>query len=85
MSAEQVGGHDHVKLRRIADELHGAVVHIHVRKRHVGIVAAGLRYDLTPQFRGFQNIGLVHRQEFFLRPRASSNARSAMRRISSSV
>jgi len=36
-----------------------------VRKRHVGIAAAGLRDDLTPQFRGFQNIGLVHRQEFF--------------------
>ncbi len=37
--AEQVGGDDHVELARVADQLHGAVVGIHVRQCNVGIFA----------------------------------------------
>ena len=30
---------------------------------YVGIVASGFRHNRAPQFRGFQNVGFVHRQK----------------------
>ena len=63
--AENVAGGDYVKLFGRAHELHGGVVHIHVRKLHVGIIFGHFVEDFFPQFGGFQYVGLVHAAQFF--------------------
>jgi hypothetical protein len=48
-----------------ADQLHRAVVHVHVRERHVGIVASHLADHVAPELHTFQDIGLVHGNQVF--------------------
>ena len=61
--AEHVGGHDHVELLGVPNELHGAVVHQHVLELHVSVafLTVDPGHDLAPQLRGLEHVGLVHR------------------------
>jgi len=61
--AEHVGRHDDVKLGGMGDQLHGAVVHVHVAQLHVGIGAPFFRHHVPPELGAFQDVGLVHGEE----------------------
>ena len=58
--AEHVLCQNDVKLFRIADQLHRAVVHQHIFQLHIRIVSGHLRGDLSPVPGGIQDIGLVY-------------------------
>ena len=58
--AEHVGGDDHVELPRRAHQLHGRVVHEHVRKRHIRVLRRHGVHRLAPQARALQHVRLVH-------------------------
>src|SRR3989442_1674835 len=58
--AEQVGGHEHVELLRVADELHGAVVHVEVGELDVRIAFRDVAHHAAPERRGFEDVRLVH-------------------------
>ena len=59
--AEQVGSHEHVELLRVADELHGAVVHVEVDELDVRIAFRNVAHHAAPERRGFEDVRLVHR------------------------
>ena len=61
--AEHVGGDDHVELAGVADELHRAVVDVHVLEIHVRIIAPHLGDHIPPEFRGLEDVGLVHGEQ----------------------
>ena len=61
--AEQVAGYHHVKLRRVQNELHGGVVHVHVADLDLRVFAAQALDRLAPQAAALQHVGLVHRAE----------------------
>ena len=65
---------------RIADKLHGAVVHVKVRIFDFGIILSHARRNLSPKARGFQNIGLVHHAHLFvsLHRRIEAHAQDAL-------
>ena len=47
--AEHIGAQQHIKLARIMHKLHGGVVHIHVRKRNIGIILGYGFHAAAPQ------------------------------------
>ena len=60
-----------------ADQLHGAVVGIHVRQLHVGIVGGDLGRDGPPQGARLHDIGLVHRADAALAGAGQFKGRAA--------
>ena len=62
--AEHVFGDDDIEISRLADDLHGSVVHEHIVHRHLGILPGYPLGRFTPQTRGFQHVGLVDDCQF---------------------
>ena len=58
--SEHVLGQNHIKLRGILHQLHGAVVNQHVGKLHIRVVLCHLVHHRSPKAGGIQNIRLVH-------------------------
>ena len=82
--AERVLGQDHVEPLGVLDELQPRRVDEHVLELHVRIVGGDACHRLAPEPRGLEHVRLVHRGEKCApRPRASSNARRAIRSIAS--
>ncbi|MNS68679.1 hypothetical protein D3C72_1019640 [compost metagenome] len=77
--AEQVAGHDDIELARVAHQLHGGVVDIHVRQLHVRILARHFNDDVAPELGRLQHIGLVHAAQLLvaLAGRFEADARNA--------
>ena len=62
--AEHVLRHDDVEISRLADDLHGSVVHEHIVHRHLGILFGDALGGFAPQTRSFEHVGLVDDREF---------------------
>lgn len=74
------------KLRGVAHQLHGGIVHIHVGQLHIGILAVRFENHFLPQARSFQSTLLFSTEHTLPRRlRAVSKATVAIRRISSSL
>ena len=75
--AEQVTRQNHVELLGCAHQLHGRIVHIHVRQLDIGVVFRDLDNHLAPQDAGIEYVGLVHRAK--LAAALTRNSESHMR------
>ena len=64
--AKDVARGNHVKLFGRAHQLHGGVVHIHVREFYIGVLFAHFVKDFAPQFGGFQHVGFAYGADFFV-------------------
>ena len=63
--SEHVLGHDDVKLLGLKDELHGAVIDIHVGQGDFRIILCDLGDDPAPQAGSIEDVGLVHAADLF--------------------
>ncbi len=62
--AEDIPGHHHIELLGVAYQLHGGVIDIHVRERHILIFRiAKFLHLLAPHLGGLQHVGLIHRAQ----------------------
>ena len=57
---KNVAGEDDVELRRIAHQLHGGVVHVHMAQFHVGVVGVHFLHHGLPEAGGLQHVALFH-------------------------
>ena len=75
--AEHVAGDDHVELLRVAHQLHGAVVDVHVRSARRPECFGFLSDDFAPELRRLEHVGLVDRAELLRRACAPPRSRRA--------
>ena len=64
--AEQVAGYDNIELTRIADELHRAVVNIHIGVLNLRILVLDAVHGFAPYAAGFEHICLVYRADLLI-------------------
>lgn len=60
---EQVAGYDNVELARIADELHRAVIDIHIGVLNFRVLVLDAVHGLAPYAAGFEHVRLVDRAD----------------------
>ncbi len=77
--AEQVAGDDHVELLRVTNQLHGAVVDVHVAQLDVEMFFSLVADDFPPELGGLEHIRLVYRAKLLgpLARRLEADARDA--------
>lgn len=66
MVTEHILGDHHIELGGILYDLHGAVVHQHIGKLHIGVFFPKSVHHLFPETAGVQHIAFFHRAEFFV-------------------
>src|SRR5262245_43403612 len=59
--AEEIRGHYNIKLLRICDQLHRAVVHVKMAELDVREILADVSHDPSPELRCFQHVSFVNR------------------------
>ena len=64
--AEQVAGYDNVELTRIADELHRAVVNIHIGVLDLRVLVLDAVHGFAPYAAGFEHVCLVYRADLLI-------------------
>ena len=63
--AEHILGDNHVELRGVLHDLHGAVVHEHLAVLHIRVLGLQPVHHSAPQATGVQHVGLVHAAQLF--------------------
>ena len=64
--AEQVAGYDNVELTRIADELHRAVVNVHIGVLDLRVLVLDAVHGFAPYAAGFEHVCLVYRADLLI-------------------
>ena len=64
--AEQVAGYDNIELTRIADELHRAVVNIHIGVLDLRVLVLDAVHGFAPYAAGFEHVCLVYRADLLI-------------------
>ena len=63
--AKNIAGDHHIELFRVFYQLHGGVVHQHVRQLNVRVLGGHFGDHVAPQLGGFQHVHFVHRAQLF--------------------